>query len=33
MHTCFGNLLRSSVVVTPHDCFDEPGHWFGEFVN
>ena len=19
--------------LTPHDCFDEPGHWFGEFVH
>ena len=19
--------------LTPHDCFDEHGHWFGKFVN
>ena len=19
--------------LTPYDCLDEPGHWFGEFVN
>ena len=34
----FAYMLWKSVgeqcgCLTPHNCFDEHGHWFGEFVN
>ena len=32
-YSVWNSVAEQCGCLTPHDCFDEHGHWFGEFLN